>query len=114
MGDLKGNYNLIASHIEEAKKNDVDIVIFPELSITGYPPEDLLLKTDFVNENIEYLHKLQKITTNIVAIIGFVNKEHDGIYNSAAVLHNKGIKSIYNKQFLPNYSVFDFDFNFLS
>lgn len=107
MGDLKGNYNLIASHIEEAKKNDVDIVIFPELSITGYPPEDLLLKTDFVNENIEYLHKLQKITTNIVAIIGFVNKEHDGIYNSAAVLHNKGIKSIYNKQFLPDYSVFN-------
>jgi len=82
-------------------------VIFPELSITGYPPEDLLLKTDFVNENIKYLYKLQKITTNIVAVIGFVNKEHDGIYNSAAVLHNKGIKSIYNKQFLPNYSVFD-------
>lgn len=82
-------------------------MIFPELSITGYPPEDLLLKTDFVNENIKYLYKLQKITTNIVAVIGFVNKEHDGIYNSAAVLHNKGIKSIYNKQFLPNYSVFD-------
>ncbi|PIU28982.1 MAG: NAD+ synthase [Candidatus Hydromicrobium americanum] len=107
VGDLKGNYNIIASHIEEAKKNDVDVVIFPELSITGYPPEDLLLKTDFVNENIKYLYKLQKITTNIVAVIGFVNKEHDGIYNSAAVLHNKGIKSIYNKQFLPNYSVFD-------
>ncbi len=80
---------------------------FPELSTTGYPPEDLLLKTAFIDENISYLGKLKKVATNIIAIVGFVNKEQNGIYNSAAVIHNHQIKSIYNKQFLPNYSVFD-------
>ncbi|MDP3012586.1 MAG: NAD+ synthase [Candidatus Hydromicrobium sp.] len=107
VGDLKGNYNIIASHIEKAKINDVDIVVFPELSITGYPPEDLLLKNAFIDENIGYLNKLKKKVTNIIAIVGFVNKEHGGIYNSAAVIYNNQIKSIYNKQFLPNYSFFD-------
>ena len=85
----------------------MDIVIFPELSITGYPPEDLLLKNAFIDENIGYLNKLKKKVTNIIVIVGFVNKEHGGIYNSAAVIYNNQIKSIYNKQFLPNYSVFD-------
>ena len=107
MGDLKGNYNIIASHIEEAKKNDVDIVVFPELSITGYPPEDLLLKKAFIDENISYLDKLKKIAINIIAVVGFVGKEHSEIYNSAALLHNKQVRAVYNKQFLPNYSVFD-------
>jgi len=107
VGDLKGNHNIIASHIKEAEKRDVDIVVFPELSITGYPPEDLLLKTAFIDENISYLNKLKRLTTNIIVIIGFVNKEHGGIYNSAAVIYNNQIKSVYNKQFLPNYSVFD-------
>jgi len=85
----------------------VDIAVFPELSITGYPPEDLLLKTAFIDENIRYLKKLKKITSDIIAIVGFVNKEHNQIYNSAAVLYNNEIRAIYNKQFLPNYSVFD-------
>ena len=103
MGDFKGNYNIIASHIKEARKNDVDIVIFPELSITGYPPEGLLLKTDFINKNIEYLNKLKDLTSNIIAIVGFVSKEQNGIYNSAAVIYNNQIKSIYNKHLLSNY-----------
>lgn len=85
----------------------MDIVVFPELSITGYPPEDLLLKNAFIDENIGYLNKLKKKVTNIIAIVGFVNKEHGEIYNSAAVIYNNQIKSIYNKQFLPNFSVFD-------
>ena len=85
----------------------MDIAVFPELSITGYPPEDLLLKTAFIDENIRYLKKLKKITSDIIAIVGFVNKEHNQIYNSAAVLYNNEIRAIYNKQFLPNYSVFD-------
>jgi len=105
VGDFKGNYNIIASHIKEARKNDVDIVIFPELSITGYPPEGLLLKTDFINKNIEYLNKLKDLTSNIIAIVGFVSKEQNGIYNSAAVIYNNQIKSIYNKHLLSNYYV---------
>jgi len=107
VGDIKGNHDIIASHILEAKKNNADIVAFPELSITGYPPEDLLLKTSFIDENISCLAKLTKIATNIVAVTGFVDRGKDGIYNSAAVIHKKQIKSVYNKQFLPNYSVFD-------
>lgn len=82
-------------------------MVFPELSITGYPPEDLLLKKAFVDENISYLDKLKKIVTSIIAVVGFVGKEHSEIYNSAAVLHNKQVRAVYNKQFLPNYSVFD-------
>lgn len=67
----------------------------------------MLLKTAFIDENINYLNKLKRLTTNIIAIVGFVNKKHDGIYNSAAVIYNNQIKSVYNKHFLPNYSVFD-------
>jgi len=107
VGDFKGNNKIIASHIKEAKKNNVDIIVFPELSITGYPPEDLLLNAAFINENIKYLDNIREIATDIIVIVGFANKENGGIYNSAAVLYNQQIKSIYNKQFLPNYSVFD-------
>jgi len=82
-------------------------VIFPELSITGYPPEDLLLKNDFIDENISCLDRLKKDVSDIIAVVGFVNREKNSIYNSAAVIYDHQIKSIYNKQFLPNYSVFD-------
>lgn len=85
----------------------MDIVVFPELSITGYPPEDLLLRKAFVDRNISYLDKLKKIATNIIAVVGFVSKEHGEIYNSAAVLYNKQVRAVYNKQLLPNHSVFD-------
>ena len=107
MGDLSGNYDIIASHIKAAKKSDADVVVFPELSITGYPPEDLLLRKSFVDENIVYLNKLKKNTANIIAVIGFVGRERGQIYNSAAVIHDRQVKAVYNKQFLPNYSVFD-------
>ncbi len=90
-----------------AKNNDTDIVIFPELSLTGYPPEDLLLKTTFIDENTEYLDKIKNIAPDIIAVVGFVNNIKKKIYNSAAVIYKGKIKSIYNKQFLPNYSVFD-------
>ncbi|MBC7333949.1 MAG: NAD+ synthase, partial [Actinobacteria bacterium] len=106
VGDLEGNFRIISYHIEEAKKNKADIIVFPELSTTGYPPEDLLLKPDFVDKNLYYLDKIRSLCTNIIAIVGFVAREQE-IYNSAAVIHNQEIKSIYHKQFLPNYSVFD-------
>lgn len=107
VGDFDYNYNIIRYHIKEATKKDADLVVFPELSITGYPPEDLLLKNAFIDENISYLHKLKKTVSNIIAVVGFVNRENNNIYNSAAVIYDHHIRSIYNKQHLPNYSVFD-------
>jgi len=106
VGDFKGNFKKISFHINKAKLNDADIVAFPEMAITGYPPEDLVLKPAFVEENLKYLEKIKKLSENIIIIIGFINKDFE-IYNSAAVLNNKNLSSVYNKQFLPNYSVFD-------
>lgn len=97
---------MISANIENAKKNRADIIAFPELCICGYPPEDLLLKPAFINQNLCYLEKIKKLSEGIIIIVGFINQEQE-IYNSAAVLYNNQIKSIYNKQFLPNYSVFD-------
>jgi NAD+ synthase (glutamine-hydrolysing) len=107
VGDFKGNHELIACHIEKARSAGADIVVFPELCITGYPPEDLLLKSSFIDENIKYVKRIKKLTSNIIAIVGFVNKSRDGIYNSAAVIYNNQIKYVYNKQFLSNCSFFD-------
>jgi NAD+ synthase (glutamine-hydrolysing) len=106
VGDFKGNYEKIAYHIDNAQNNNVKIIAFPELAVTGYPPEDLLLKPAFVEENLNYLEKIKNISGNIVVVIGFVNKTFE-IYNSAALICNKRIISICNKQYLPNYSVFD-------
>jgi len=83
------------------------MVVFPELAISGYPPEDLLLKPAFIHKNMEYLDKLKSLAGNIIAVIGFPNIVNGNIFNSAAVVHGQKIKSIYNKQLLPNYSVFD-------
>jgi len=107
VGDLRGNYNIIAGHIEKAVAAGADIAVFPELCITGYPPEDLLLKSVFIEENIKYTHSLKDLAPDIIAVTGFVNKGKDGIYNSAAVIYDNRIYAVYNKHFLPNYSVFD-------
>jgi len=106
LGDFEGNYNLISKHIERAKASYCDIIAFPELCITGYPPEDLVLNPSFISKNLIYIEKIKKLSDDIVLIIGFVNKDQE-IFNSAAVLYGKKTISIYNKQHLPNYSVFD-------
>src|SRR3990167_6675792 len=91
VGDLEGNSNKILSCMKEAASKDVDLIAFPELSITGYPPEDLLLKPHFIKENIKYLNKISKEIGDVVAIVGFVDEKKGDIYNSAAVMHNKKI-----------------------
>jgi NAD+ synthase (glutamine-hydrolysing) len=106
VGDIEGNARKIIEYIEEAKKNNPDIIAFPELAITGYPPEDLLLKPQFIDDNLKAIKDIQEYVTNFVAIIGFVDKKDD-IYNSAAVIYNKKIVDVYHKVHLPNYSVFD-------
>lgn len=106
VGDLSGNSGKIISYIKKAKKIKADIITFPELAVTGYPPEDLLLKPHFVQDNIETLHRIKSATEDIVSVIGFVDSD-DGIYNAAAVISNGKLLDIYHKKHLPNYGVFD-------
>ncbi|RUM62486.1 MAG: NAD+ synthase [Persephonella sp.] len=106
VGDLEGNTEKIISFIQKAKDYDCDIVAFPELAITGYPPEDLLFKERFINGNLEKLKEIAEACKDIVAIVGFVDKEED-IYNSAGIIYNGEILGKYHKHFLPNYGVFD-------
>ncbi|MBM3700135.1 MAG: NAD+ synthase, partial [Actinobacteria bacterium] len=106
VGDFEGNFKIISSHIKRAIENSSDIIVFPELSITGYPPEDLLLRPAFIEQNLAYIEAVRELCSNITAVIGFVYREND-IFNSAAIINNKKLVSVYNKQYLPNYSVFD-------
>jgi NAD+ synthase (glutamine-hydrolysing) len=107
VGDLKANSDKILSCVKEASAKGVDLVVFPELSITGYPPEDLLLKPHFIKENIKCLKKISREVGDAVAVIGFADKEKGDIYNSAAVIENKKIICVYHKMRLPNYGIFD-------
>ena len=85
-----------------------DLLVFPEMAVTGYPPEDLLLMPKFIEANLRAVNKITKATTSITAIVGFVHKDGD-IFNSAALLHNGKMIDVYSKTYLPNYGVFDED-----
>ena len=107
VGDLRGNCRKILEYAEKAETYGVDIVSFPELAVTGYPPEDLLLKPKFVEDNIAAVRGLARAIKDIVAVVGFVDKSRGGVYNSAAVISDGEIKGVYRKMRLPNYAVFD-------
>ena len=107
VGDIDGNAKKIIEYIEKAEGLKADIVVFPELSVTGYPPEDLLLKADFIRGNKESLKRIAKKTKNITAIVGFADKRDSDVYNAAGILNNGKIKGVYYKIYLPNYGVFD-------
>jgi len=107
VGDLAGNTEKIIFCINQAVQKRADIVIFPELSVTGYPPEDLLLRPHFIKENIRCLNTIASATKDIIAIVGFVDSDRSGIYNSSGILYNKKVASVYHKINLPNYGVFD-------
>ena len=106
VGALDKNVEKIKAFIKEAKKQNVDIVVFPELAVTGYPPEDLLLKPGFVKATQNALVELVNATDGICAVIGFVELDAD-LYNAAAFISNKKIINTVHKAFLPNYGVFD-------
>ncbi len=108
VGDIEGNTRSIISWIARARDCGAELVVFPELAVTGYPPEDLLLKSSFVNDNVLAVQEIAAATAGITAIVGFVDANKD-IYNSAAVLHNGSVAGITHKMFLPNYGVFDED-----
>ncbi|MFT7476643.1 MAG: NAD+ synthase (glutamine-hydrolyzing) [Verrucomicrobiales bacterium] len=116
VGDLQGNADKIRSSMVEAEREGADLALFPELTITGYPPEDLLLKPAFVAENIRVLHEVAaSITGHCAAAIGFADGEgHGATFNALAVVADGEVKSTYHKRALPNYGVFDEERVFVS
>jgi NAD+ synthase (glutamine-hydrolysing) len=107
VGDLDGNADHIIEAVKAAEADGCDLVAFPELSITGYPPEDLLLKPGFVTDNLEVLQRVAAATGRCAAMVGFVDRVGDRLYNAAAVCADGRVLGTYHKRELPNYEVFD-------
>ena len=106
VGDLDGNFQKILASVERARALGVDVLAFPEMVITGYPPEDLLLKPSFIETAIARTRDLLPHTTGMTVIVGTVDRDVD-LYNAAAVLHDGRWVGSYRKRYLPNYGVFD-------
>jgi NAD+ synthase (glutamine-hydrolysing) len=106
VGDLDGNVERMLGFLEQAEDAQCDLAVFPELAITGYPPEDLLLKPGFVADNLTALEKLAAWTGRCAAVVGFVDTDRD-LYNAAAVCADGRVVGRYHKRRLPNYAVFD-------
>ncbi len=106
VGDLEGNAERIVARIEQAREAGAELVLFPELAITGYPPEDLLLKDHFLGRAREALERVARAADGIVALVGFPERGLDA-YNALAVCAGGGVHAIYRKNALPNYGVFD-------
>jgi len=107
VGDFSGNLRKILDFIEMARIRESDIVTFPELTVCGYPPEDLLLKRDFLEDNLRAVENLKQHVKDIVVIAGYVDSCDGSVYSSAAVLQNQKLMGTYHKIELPNYGVFD-------
>jgi NAD+ synthase (glutamine-hydrolysing) len=108
VGDLEGNVRKLAAGLQRARDLGADLVLFPELAITGYPPEDLLLKPAFLEANMDATRSIAPLTQGLTAIVGFADVEED-VYNAAAVFHDGHWAHTYRKHYLPNYGVFDED-----
>jgi NAD+ synthase (glutamine-hydrolysing) len=106
VGDLEGNARLVIDWIGRAREQGADIVCFPELVLTGYPPEDLVLKRAFVRDNLKQLDLVTRATKGISVVVGFVDDD-GAIFNAAAFLQDGELQAVYHKVFLPNYGVFD-------
>jgi len=115
VGDFDGNTKKILKYIAEARSQGVDLLSFPELAICSYPPEDLLFKPHFIDENLRALEKVIEGSSGITIAVGFVAIDDiKGIYNAAAVIHDGKLAGVYYKICLPNYGVFDEQRYFLS
>jgi NAD+ synthase (glutamine-hydrolysing) len=106
VGDLEGNGRKVIEWTERAREAGADLVAFPELFLTGYPPEDLLLKPTFIRDNLRQLETVAAAARGIALVVGFVDMETD-IYNAAAFAFDGEVKGVYHKYYLPNYGVFD-------
>src|SRR5918997_5249385 len=108
VGDLDGNRERIVARLAEAREAGADLVLFPELAITGYPPEDLLFRPDFLEAADRTLAAVAAEATGIAALVGTPHLDRD-LFNACAVCADGEVKAIYRKRFLPNYGVFDED-----
>src|SRR5256885_14284856 len=106
VGDLAGNRAMILAGLAEAKGRSADLVLSPELAVTGYPPEDLLLRPGFVRAAEESLEQIARSARGIIAVVGTPHFDRD-LYNAAAVCAGGEVKALVRKRFLPNYGVFD-------
>ncbi|HET9490969.1 MAG TPA: NAD+ synthase [Methylomirabilota bacterium] len=106
VGDFEGNVRTITEVIGEARRLGCRLLAFPELAVTGYPPEDLVLKSAFIEANLRALEDVAKATRGLTVIVGFIDRRDD-VFNAAAVLHDGARAATYHKRYLPNYGVFD-------
>src|SRR2546421_7089566 len=106
VGDLEGNVRQIVDGIDRACALGAGLVAFPELAVPGYPPEDLVFKSAFIEANLKALETITRAARGLTAVVGFVDRRDD-IFNAAAVLHDGVRAGVYHKQYLPNYGVFD-------
>jgi NAD+ synthase (glutamine-hydrolysing) len=113
VGDLDGNRERIVAALADARSAGAEIVLFPELAVTGYPPEDLLLRPAFVRAAEESLHEIARATDGLTALVGTPWFDRD-LFNACAVCSGGEVKALYRKRFLPNYGVFDEDRYFAS
>ena len=121
LGDLEGNARSICGWLKEARKANLDAIVFPELAVTGYPPEDLLLKPRFLRDAARMIDRIVKETREVFAVVGcvavgqsgevmctgFTTSDSKSLYNAAAIMSGRRVIGTYAKQFLPNYGVFD-------
>lgn len=107
VGDILGNAHRILEAFDEARQQDAAVVVFPELTVTGYPPEDLLLRQDFLDQIDIALIQIRNASHGLTAIVGFPQRCNGHLYNSAAVFQDGELVEVYQKQWLPNYGVFD-------
>lgn len=107
VGDLSGNTKHIIEYLKQAREAAVDLILFPELAITGYPPEDLVLLPSFVTDNLRCLEDIAREAQGLAAVVGFVDRREHALFNGAALLADGGIAAVYHKICLPNYGVFD-------
>ena len=114
VGDLEGNATKVVRNIAKAREAGAELVAFPELAIPGYPPEDLLLKPQFLEENRKYMEWVVSQSEGIAVVVGFADAVGAEVYNAAAVAFDGQLIDVYHKMFLPNYGVFDEDRYFRS
>src|SRR5256885_3549872 len=106
VGDIAGNEAKIREDLARARSEGAQLALFPELAVTGYPPEDLLLKEHFLADARTALERIAEHTEGVIALVGFPERADD-VYNACAVLGNGSLHAIYRKVYLPNYGVFD-------
>lgn len=107
VGDVGGNAARIVGVLEQARASGVDVAVFPELAVCGYPPEDLLMRPAFLAECEAAITAIAGATRGLTALVGFPDRVGDDVANAAAVLHDGALADVYHKAYLPNYGVFD-------